>query len=133
MPTPIPDYGYGEGVFLDLFEAIADCEAPEGSQVDEVLTRFQRTYENIKDSKVALEVLITGHPGTGFTFYGPFPKGGAMEIASNFDFAFSDELLDPREATGTTYVLTDDNALEPYQPGDDDAERAADLNERKRD
>lgn len=59
-----------------------------------------------------VEVLITGHPGTGFNFYGPFPKGQSWDFAGYFDFAFSDELMDVNEATGTTYVLNDDNVLE---------------------
>lgn len=39
---------YGEGVFLDLYEAVAECEAPKGTQVDDVLQQFQRTYERVK-------------------------------------------------------------------------------------
>lgn len=58
-----------------------------------------------------VEVLITGHPGNGFDFYGPFPEGKAWDIAGYFDYAFFAELRDADKAQGTTYVLNEDNQL----------------------
>jgi len=42
-----PDY---KESFLSLYEAVAACEAPEGTQVDEVLAEFQERYNRAKEN-----------------------------------------------------------------------------------
>lgn len=38
----MPDW---KQLFIDLYREVGACEAPEGTQVDDVLVKFQDTYE----------------------------------------------------------------------------------------
>ena len=37
-----------KNLFMNLFQSVAACEAPEGTQVDDVLEGFQRFYDEAK-------------------------------------------------------------------------------------
>lgn len=42
------EISHPQRLFLELFQAVAACEAPEESQVDEALDRFQAAYDRIQ-------------------------------------------------------------------------------------
>jgi hypothetical protein len=62
--------------FIDLFNSVAACEAPEGTQVDDVLEQYQAQYDMAVSSGVSLPekpyVVVTGSPFDGLTILGPF-------------------------------------------------------------
>lgn len=39
------DDSYYKKLFIDLFRAVGACEAPEGTQVDDVLEEFQAEFD----------------------------------------------------------------------------------------